>query len=479
MVGDMPPSVALATAAGSLPVVGDVFTGGTRRYYVGAHRPHWLGLTTAPLFVSHVTLRGRKTLPRRATLADGTPAPWALDSGQFSDVSRNGRDSVWVSGTPAQRTAAIRAYADDVRRYRDEVGGLVFAAALDVMCEPDMLELTGLTERECQQISLDNYLELVAYAPDLPWAAPLQGWRIGSHARMVDMYLEHGIDLRTLPHVTVGSICRRPNAVSAALIIDSLHALGLRNLHAFGLKADAFEMVADKVASADSMAWSAASRSRQEPCPDNPGRASGCRNCLHYALEWRDELVTRVGWNVAPARPVPTRAPARRPAVTRPPARPAASTSPTTEGSTCDRTGPGRPAHHRGPAQAGERRARRVPPGSRRRVGRADPLDGSGGRGAAPRRRRAPRGGRAAGPGDGGQQRAAVPAVCGARDPARRASPARSRGPGVSGVWLLVCRRCGGGVEPIPFASPAERGRWAAAHTRGTGLSSGAAPTPQ
>lgn len=37
--------------------------------------------------------------------------------------------------------------------------------------------------------------------------------------------------------------------------------------------------------------------------------------------------------------------------------------------------------------------------------------------------------------------------------------------------YLLVCRECGDGEDalPIPFSSAAERGGWAAEHTRGTG----------
>lgn len=37
--------------------------------------------------------------------------------------------------------------------------------------------------------------------------------------------------------------------------------------------------------------------------------------------------------------------------------------------------------------------------------------------------------------------------------------------------YLLVCLECGDPERPlpIPFGSPAERGKWAAAHTRGTG----------
>lgn len=35
--------------------------------------------------------------------------------------------------------------------------------------------------------------------------------------------------------------------------------------------------------------------------------------------------------------------------------------------------------------------------------------------------------------------------------------------------YLLVCRECGNGDLVMPFDSPAERGKWAGAHTRGTG----------
>ena len=35
--------------------------------------------------------------------------------------------------------------------------------------------------------------------------------------------------------------------------------------------------------------------------------------------------------------------------------------------------------------------------------------------------------------------------------------------------YLLVCRECGNGDLVMPFGSPGERGKWAGAHTRGTG----------
>jgi hypothetical protein len=39
----------------------------------------------------------------------------------------------------------------------------------------------------------------------------------------------------------------------------------------------------------------------------------------------------------------------------------------------------------------------------------------------------------------------------------------------IDGRCILVCRKCGSGDLPMPFESYKERGKWAAAHTRGTG----------
>jgi hypothetical protein len=35
--------------------------------------------------------------------------------------------------------------------------------------------------------------------------------------------------------------------------------------------------------------------------------------------------------------------------------------------------------------------------------------------------------------------------------------------------YVLVCRDCGSGDLPMPFSSPADRGKWASEHIRATG----------
>src|SRR5262245_44967377 len=53
-------------------------------FYLGTHQPHWLATAGVPLFVSARRLAGRRRLPRAA-------APWALDSGGFSEITTHGR----------------------------------------------------------------------------------------------------------------------------------------------------------------------------------------------------------------------------------------------------------------------------------------------------------------------------------------------------------------------------------------------------
>src|SRR5678810_804925 len=108
------------------------------RFYLGAHQPSWLATVDVPLFVSHSRLAGRKTLPRAR-------APWALDSGGFTELSIHGG---WRSSASE--------YAAAVLRHRDEVGQLDWAAPQDWMCEPPVVAKTGLSVAEHQRRTIAN-----------------------------------------------------------------------------------------------------------------------------------------------------------------------------------------------------------------------------------------------------------------------------------------------------------------------------------
>ncbi|MBG0568085.1 hypothetical protein I4J89_42310 [Actinoplanes sp. NEAU-A11] len=229
-----------------------------------------------PLFVSDRRLRRYRQLPRAA-------APWALDSGGFTELSQYG---TWDTGpTPA-------VYATRVRRYRDEIGHLAWAAPQDWMCEPPVLAKTGLSVAEHQTRTVDNYQQLRDLAPGLPWVPVVQGWIPGDYLACADRYHRAGIDLTGLPLVGVGSVCRRQSTALVGEILTVLHRAGITRLHGFGFKTLGLARHGHLLASADSMAWSAQAR-RQPALPGCTGHRN-CANCLRYALAWRTRVLTAI-----------------------------------------------------------------------------------------------------------------------------------------------------------------------------------------
>lgn len=243
------------------------------RFYLGTHMPNWLAAedVPVPLFVSRVRLVNRKTLPRATH-------PWALDSGGFTALHRDG---TW--------RLSVRAYADEVGRYAAEIGMLDWAAPMDWMCEPTVREKTGLTVAEHQRRTTINYLELADQLGRLVIPV-LQGWESDDYLRHVELYDRFGVDLTHERTVGLGSVCRRGQDAEIVSIVQRLTGLGL-SLHGFGVRGLALPAAADYLASADSMAWSYQAR-RNPPHPSCTH--ARCANCRVFALAWRDRQMARM-----------------------------------------------------------------------------------------------------------------------------------------------------------------------------------------
>jgi hypothetical protein len=249
------------------------------RFYLGTHEVAWLQHLNhkwferdqVPLFVSHRRLADRRTFPRANT-------PWALDSGGFTEISMHGR---WVTSP--------NSYAADVRRYRDEIGRLEWAAPQDWMCEPGMLAKTGLTVAHHQERTTANLLELRTIAPDLPWVPVLQGWEPDDYRRHVGLYETAGIDLTAEPVVGLGSVCRRQSTAPVHRLVEELHGAGHR-LHGFGFKTLGLRAVHQHLASADSLAWSLNAR-KHPPMAECFDAHEHCGNCPRFATTWRRQLL--------------------------------------------------------------------------------------------------------------------------------------------------------------------------------------------
>lgn len=244
----------------------------TLQFYLGTHHPVWLERVRVPLFISNRRLMRRKRLPRAI-------APWALDSGGFTELTLNGR---W--------TITAREYVQLVRRYIEEIGLMEWAAIQDWMCEEQILRRTRLSVAHHQLLTLHNYFDLLSLAPGIPWMPVIQGFSRDEYLRHADMYEGAGVDLASFPRVGLGSVCRRQGTEMARRMITTFTMRGYR-VHGFGLKTAGLKYLAGLIESADSLAWSYGARYK----PPLAGHThKHCGNCLEYALEWRARMLRTV-----------------------------------------------------------------------------------------------------------------------------------------------------------------------------------------
>lgn len=275
-------------------------------FLLGTHQPGWLAkpeiaAERVPLFVSDRRLRGYKTLPRAA-------APWAVDSGGFTELQKYGRWTV----SPAEYVARLR-------RYRDETGNLIWAAQQDWMCEPVIINGgvangqrfvgTHLSVPEHQRLTVLNYGHLLDLAPDLDIVPVVQGSTPEEYEQCRELFWRLlRIDLATLPRVGVGSVCRRQGTREVAAIIRRLRAGGLHRLHLFGFKTLGLVQHRHLLTgrdSADSLGWSDTARKLRRPALPQcvrAGRHRNCANCLPFALTWRRAVLAAAAGRYTPLR---------------------------------------------------------------------------------------------------------------------------------------------------------------------------------
>lgn len=246
-----------------------------KTFYLGTHVTSWLRRLDLPLFVSRRQLCKLRTLPKAIS-------NWALDSGGFSELSLYGKWTI----EPAQ-------YIQEVYRFSDEVGKLDFAAAQDWMCEPFILEKTGLKVEDHQLRTTLNYLTLKDKAKDLPWLPVIQGWERDDYLRHVEMYQNYGVDLRVFPRVGIGSVCRRQSTGPVEPLMRDLSSYGIK-LHGFGIKTKGLKTLAQYLESSDSMAWSFAAR--RSPPLEGCLTHKNCANCILYAQGYYARIIKSLGF---------------------------------------------------------------------------------------------------------------------------------------------------------------------------------------
>jgi hypothetical protein len=238
-------------------------------FWLGTHQADWLGKHAVELFVSQRRLADRVRLPGPALAA------WALDSGGFTELRMYGE---WRTTHAAYRRSCAT--------YAAEIGRLAWVAPQDWMCEPFMLQRTGLSVAEHQARTIRSYLAL--RFDGVPVIPVLQGYALADYQRCWAAYEEAGIQLEDEPLVGLGSVCRRQATHEIGAILRSLRPL---RLHGFGVKLQGIALYGSELASADSLAWSYDAR-RASPLPGCSHRT--CASCARYALRWRGRALRAI-----------------------------------------------------------------------------------------------------------------------------------------------------------------------------------------
>lgn len=233
-----------------------------------------------PVMVSFGRLRRYVKMPRAATPF------WVEDSRGFSELSQRGRWTI----TPVE-------YVEGLERHAVEIGNLRWASPQDWMCESWILEKTGKTEAEHQDLSVASVVQLRAMTQKVHIVPVLQANPEGPHGgldgylRCADLYESAGIHLAAEPVVGLGSVCRRQGGREIRDLVRELAKLNLP-LHGFGVKTAGIANYGHLLTSFDSFAWSMGARYRGGLCTH--GLVKHETNCPQWAADWRQNVMSKL-----------------------------------------------------------------------------------------------------------------------------------------------------------------------------------------
>ncbi len=224
-------------------------------FYLGTHMPNFVELVNIPWFVSV-----SRVIKRKSRLSGN----WIMDSGGFIQISKHGGYKI--------------SEQDYLKCIEFQNPKLAFCQ--DWMCEPSIIKKTGLSVKEHQERTLENYLSMSSFTDKI--RPVLQGWKYTDYMDHVKMYQLFG----------VGTVCVRNGSpeITNEIFKSILSEQPRIKLHGFGIKTDSLKYSKDLLWSADSMAWSIHGRYEKYCLNCN---TKNCANCLEFALMWRKSILQR------------------------------------------------------------------------------------------------------------------------------------------------------------------------------------------
>jgi hypothetical protein len=231
------------------------------KFYVGTHMVNHLK------YLRYSMISVNRLINRKS---DFEAQHWIMDSAAFTRITTHGEHH------------PVEFYADQIERW-SRCGMIDAAVTQDYMCEPFVLEKTGKTVSEHQDLTIIRYLELHRLIKTTYLMPVLQGFMPEDYIRHLHQY---GSLLGYGAWVGVGSVCKRNTDVAQIRrILGSIwsHRPDLK-LHGFGLKETALAdgYIQKCLFSSDSMAWSYAARKQRRNA-----------NGLLEAIEFCNRIETR------------------------------------------------------------------------------------------------------------------------------------------------------------------------------------------
>lgn len=185
------------------------------------------------VFISYSCLRKRKS--------NFEANNWIMDSGAFTEISTYG-----------EYRTTVEEYVSTIERWKKN-GFLEIAVSQDYMCEPFILEKTGLTVKDHQELTIQRF-DKIRSLTDFPIMPVIQGYEIDDYLDHIKMYGN-----RLSGRVGVGSLCKRNRDVKKieTILFEIKKKIPHCQLHGFGLKKTALfsGLVRKCLYSCDSMAW--------------------------------------------------------------------------------------------------------------------------------------------------------------------------------------------------------------------------------
>ena len=166
-----------------------------------------------------------RLLNRKSTLKFQEDAQIIVDSGAFNELRKFGR-----------YRHSVEQYGATLKRLKALFGEhLIAAVTQDYMCEPFMLDITGLTVQDHQRLTVERYDALLRCDTGCYILPVLQGYAPDDYVQHLRMF---GDRLTPGMWVGVGSVCKRngnPYAIENVLLAIHKERPDLM-LHGFGLK---------------------------------------------------------------------------------------------------------------------------------------------------------------------------------------------------------------------------------------------------